>query len=70
MCVCIIHVFVTCVVQAGHLTTYVSELLPFLSLVGASVVLILLHAVAMGTPTPQQTVDEELGIVMEDVTAS
>ncbi len=37
---------------------------------GASVVVILLHAAAMSTPTRQQTVDEELGIVMEDVTAS
>ena len=36
---------------------------------GASVVLILIHAGLMG-PVSNQTVDEELGIVMEDVTVS
>ena len=35
---------------------------------GASVVVILVHAILMGIP--DQTTDEELGIVMEDVTIS
>ena len=35
---------------------------------GASVVVVLVHAVAMSVS--DQTVDEEMGIVMEDITVS
>ena len=35
---------------------------------GASVVVILLHAVAMAIP--EQIMDEEVGVVMEDISAS
>ena len=41
---------------------------PSFSHTGATVVVILVHAIMMAVP--DQTTDEELGIVMEDVTVS
>ena len=44
---------------------------PYLSLPsGASVVVVLLHAGCSAQPTHHKTVDEELGLVMEEVTIS
>ena len=42
--------------------------LPFFA--GASVVLILVHASMMAPPTSHKMVDEEMGLVMEEVTIS
>ena len=44
---------------------------PTYDVVGASVVLVLVHAALSSSPVNQhRTVDEELGLVMEEVTVS